>query len=235
MPYTVKIQGGNTPSLSDCGLILVNQSYMPILSLTDIFVNRNLINTIPVTIENSINTIYKNDVNGNNVLTYLGSVTSYKRTRNNLFYDNEEKVIINIPILDDFLANDFKTTEIKTESFRYSNSMFSSRSNTALDINEADVVKDMTTPNTLVGVACEVLTLDINGLQTLNPKLTYRIDNGNLKLNNKSNIIDVLAIPTSALGVANLTLHTILSTGVNIKELAYIGDATKSHIFIPLV
>jgi len=235
MSNVIKIQAGTTRNVGDCSLTLVNQGYLPILSLTDIFINRNTIRRIPVTIEASINTIYKNDSNGVNMLTYIGSVTSYKKTRNNIFYDGLTKTFINTPILDDIIGSDFKTTELKTTSYSYGNSDFSSRTVTDLDVPVEAINNSLAKPNTLVGIAGEIITLDINGLRTLNTPTNYRVDVGGIKINNKSNIIDVLVVAEVDLGLTDLTKHTIISTGVNTKEVAYLGNVSKKFIFIPLI
>jgi len=235
MSNVIKIQAGANAGPSDCSLTIVNQGYLPILSLTDTFVNRNTIRRMSVVIEDSINTIYKNDSNGVNALTFLGSVTSYKKTRNNLFYNGLTKTIINIPILDDVVGSDFKFTELKTTSFSYGNSKFSSKTITDLDV-PAEVINDsLALPKKLVGVSGEIITLDINGLRTLNIPTNYRIDDGGVKISNKANVIDVLVITEADLGVTDLTKHTIVTTGANTKEVTYIGNVSKNFIFIPLI
>jgi len=224
-------------AVNDCECILSIESVYPILTLTDSFVFKHLLNTKTITVEDTVNKLYRKDANGNDVLTPIATYISDNRIENTLYYDNELNGIVLSTFVNDIDSNLFKDTTLFNKVSVYMDTMYNNSNDRTktLTINKRDVIKTLPLANDLTGTEIDIVTLTIPNFNNYT-NMTSKRDSAT-GISEKLQSIEFLVVNTADIGwdVNSPVLHTIVTNNDINRMKLYVGKKPVSKIYIPLV
>jgi len=233
----VQIRNGDVDT-SDVKVNSRNRNVLPLLVLTDDFVNNKKINEVTVTSTEPSNKPYYSttDEDGNVTntdLTFLLELTTSGGRHNVFYHDDRYNTLISIPLVTDIETKYWKDREININSVVYGYSKYTQDSFNLTFMND-DTNYSLPKPTASLN-SVKIIDLSIRGIKTNNP--VHRVKTSqNVQEYIDMDIVTVIEINTADIGWDNalLPLFTILQDTEVTHTLKYIGSAKVDKVYIPL-
>lgn len=242
LKYTYTVEVFNTiDSVDNLKVNVILDKFTKILSMTDLYITNNLISETDIVVGPNINTvaIYRDD-NGTKVndLMYLATVNSNTGVQNNFYYHKTDKIIINIPAVNEIDVDSLKGKIIDVNGTFYGNSTYNEEisNNNFLNIGSS-LLKNLSLPNTLNTKIISVKNLKVTGLNVTTNINNVRTPSGSNTFALKDLICEFVFINNSDLNLdSKTTLFTIISYGTNSKDVVQLSKFNNpTFIILPLI
>ena len=234
---TYKITDSDTFEENDCVIILERSDTMPIITMTDEFINDTSIQTLDAKLYTPRNTLYCLNEDGDNILTLIGSISSIHRIENNIYFNTVTKDLITVFGISDIDAPLFKDRTLTLRYIRYSDIVPTVRDlqkRGTLSVNSTDFSRKLPATETMVDEDIVKITMDI-------PHIGFSPDGTNIyvgpsEIGRDASMIDFLGVSTSKIGwdVTSPVCTTIIRSDQYKVSTAYVGNIVKDILYIPI-
>ena len=231
------IEAYNSDSTEDnLRLVVVLDVIKPILSLTDGFVNNNLINEKSVIVNNIDNTLFVDDGTGDNDLIFIAAVNNLDGVLNSYYYVKSKKYIINLLGLDEFDADDFKGGIFEIAGEIIGNIQYHDVLENNLSMPNTNLRNTLSEPSSLVNKNVNIISLNIPGLKSRRVINTIDVSLDKGKIRKDVSITTFLAVRSDDINFSVMPdFYTIYTSSIYHKTLKYLGSTSKDYIYLPLV
>ena len=237
-----KLSVYNTTNNENNLKVIVNLTkFTKMLTMTDNFVINNLVSENKITIDNSnANNVLIVNENGStsDMLIFIASINSNTGIQNNFYYHTVDKIILNIPSINELDVDNLKGYTINVFGTFYGNSSYNSDTNSKhFNNNIYSLINNLSTPNSLDGIEVSHINLNMTGLDIPTNIKSSRIKVNGTTLVTNNIVSDFLFVKNYVLGLDNkTTLFTVNSYSVNAKDVIELSSFNNpTYIIFPLI